>query len=148
MQRDLPGELLEIIGWYAIHDHDRDPGPENQDADAPDLRHEDQDSDEIRFDLMNDGLNSVRGGVAVDIARLVEANAQHFPPLKLAIQRLVMDRVAAVRAMAAEIICALVADHPAVARSLFLRLVDDVDDRLLATRYVHLYLLWQGGEDF
>jgi hypothetical protein len=145
-QCDLPTELLELISWYAIHDPD--PEPKNQKADDPDSEPDGRGSDEIRFDLINDGLNSVRGGVASVFARLVRANARHFSPLERAIRGLVTDRVAAVRAMAAEIICALVADHPAIARSLFLQLVEDADDRLLANRYVYLYLLWQGADDF
>lgn len=145
-QRDLPAELLSIVSWYAINDPD--PQPQIEEADSPHDKSDAEGSIESRLDLMNDGLNSVRGAVAAALAGLVEANMRHFVHLEEAIQHLVTDRVEAVRAMAAEIVCALVADAPSIARILFQQLVDGADDRLLTTHYVDIYLRWQGADDF
>jgi hypothetical protein len=130
----LPAELLEIVGWYALND----PDPQTEPAQGYDGE----------LDLMNHGLNSARGGIAGEIATLIGANPAHAATLEGAIRSLVSDRVTAVRAMAAQIVCALVGTAPATAQRLFLTLVENPDDRLLTTRYVYYYLLWQGADDF
>jgi hypothetical protein len=50
--------------------------------------------------------------------------------------------------MAAEIVLFLSRHHRETARALFLQLVDGVDDRLLATRYVRDFLYYRGTADF
>lgn len=130
----VPTELLDIVSWYALND--QDPQTDRGEVNTREL------------DLMNHGLNSVRGRIAAEIAELIEANPAHSTLLESAIRSLVSDRVTAVRAMAAQIVCALVTTAPTTAQALFLALAGDPDDRLLQTRYVYHYLLWQGTDDF
>jgi hypothetical protein len=135
-EQPIPTDLLEILGWYAMHDpdpmQDRDPN----DNESPHQR------------LLQHGLKSVRGGVAYDITRLVYGRAEHFAPLQPAIESLVSDPVLAVRAMAAEITMALLRHHRELAGDLFLTLVSGADDVLLATRHIHEFLRYRAAQDY
>ncbi len=132
----IPAELLTIIVWYAIND-----------PDPPDDRPP-SDRTEGGLGLLNHGINTVRGGIASDLAALIEARSEYAASVEPAIRRLVTDNVTAVRASAAEVVCALVHTAPATAQSHFLLLITDTDDRLLTTHFVHQYLLSQGTDDF
>lgn len=132
----IPAELLTIIAWYAVNDPD------------PRAERFSRDRAEHDLDFLNHGINTVRGGIASDIAALVEARVDYAASLQTAIQSLVTDDVTAVRATAAEIVCALISAEPATAQSYFLRLIEDPDDRLLTTHFVHHYLLCQVSDEF
>jgi hypothetical protein len=131
----ISSDLLELISWYAIND----PDP-SSDRDGED--------DDEKEDLLHHGLNSVRGGIAWEITRLVFARADHLEPLRPAINALVSDEIVAVRAMAGEVVLGLLRHHRDVAITLFLRLVDCPDERLLQTRYVREFLRYRGSADF
>jgi hypothetical protein len=134
----LPRDLLDIVAWYALND----PDPVDDEA------FDEDDAVAGRLDLINRGLNSVRGGVAGEVADLLEANIGNLEGLEHAVESLVTDKVVAVRAMAASIVCALVSERLSVAQALFDKLVQCADDRILSTHHVHHYLLWQGSDDF
>ena len=131
---DLPTKVLEIVGWYAEHD------PDPEEAREP--------SESFGGDLLHQGLNSARGAIAGDIAKLVASNINNLEVLEPFIRLLANDRVPAVRTMAAEIVCALVISHPELASELFVQLVANTDDRVLSSYYVGAYLQWQLNDDF
>lgn len=131
----IPPDLLELISWYAIHDPDPSSDREGDD-------------DESKEELLQHGLNSVRGGVAYEITRLIYARPDHLEPLRPAIDALVSDEVVAVRAMAGEVVLGLLRHHREVALTLFLRLADCPDERLLQTRHVREFLRYRGSADF
>lgn len=130
---DIPDSLLDILSWYALND------PE------PDA---DRDQTDNQLDLMNKGLNSVRGSIAVGVAELIQAKPSRYRRMEAAARALCSDRVAAVRAMAAQIVCSLVDSTRDEDQALFLQLVDGADERILTTRCVQLYLVWQATDDF
>lgn len=132
----IPDDLLAIVEWYAINDPD------------PLIDHPPRERPQGDLGLLNHGINTVRGAIASNIAAIVRAHPDHSSCLRDAIQSLASDSVTAVRAVAGEVVCALVPTAPATAQSLFLRLIDDPDDRLLITRSVHLYFLWHAADDF
>jgi hypothetical protein len=132
----IPSDLLELVAWYA--EHDPDPPRDRDEASE----------DNLAEDLLQHGLNTVRGGIAHEIARLVYTRADHLPPLQSAIGSLVADAVTAVRAMAAEVALALLRHHRNLARDVFKRLTDGANENLLATHHVHEYLRYRATADF
>lgn len=133
---EIPALTLDIVAWYAMHDPD------------PAADREERDDHAQSDGLSQHGLNSVRGGVAYEITRLVHNHPANFAPLRGAIESLVSDRVMAVRAMGAETVLALLRHHPAEARALFLQLVADADPRLLSSRFLREYLRFMSARDF
>jgi hypothetical protein len=133
---EIPAVTLEIVTWYAIND----PHP-------ADDRTEPKENGR-RDDLSQHGLNSVRGGVAYEITRLVYTEPANFAPLRKAVESLVTDDVMAVRAMAAETVLALLRHHPADAQALFQRLTEDADPRLFTSQFVGRYLNFMSARDF
>jgi hypothetical protein len=133
---EIPAPTLDIIAWYAAHD----PNP-RADRGEPD-------ENTRRDGLYQHGLNTVRGGVAYEITRLVHHHPGNFAPLRGAIESLVSDPVIAVRAMGAETVLALLRHHPAEARAFFLQLTTDADPRLLTSRFVREYLRFMSARDF
>jgi hypothetical protein len=134
--RPIPHELLEIVAWYAIWD----PDP------ATDFPRENDGRPEQA--LLQHGLNSVRGGIAYEIARLIHAHPDNLEALRPAVHSLVADPVLAVRAMAAEIPLAMLRHHHERAPDLFFACLDGADDLLLATRNVHEFLRYRASHDF
>jgi hypothetical protein len=132
----IPAPLLEIIAWYAAED----PDP------APRARGENRDEEKDR--TLHRGLNSVRGGMAYEITRLVHRNAANIAPLEPAIRSLVADPVADVQAMAAEITVGLLRHEPKLAVELFAQLADRTEDRVLATLHAHDFMRYRGTVDF
>jgi hypothetical protein len=132
----IPASLLEIVAWYATEDPDPAPGA-----------HED-DPDEEQDLSLHRGLNSVRGGMAYEITRLVHHNAGNIAPLEPAIRSLVADPVADVQAMAVEITVGLLRHEPKLAVELFAEFADRTEDRVLATRYAHDFMRYRGSVDF
>lgn len=132
---ELPDDLVALLAWYATEA----PDPE---ADR------EQAGDHGRDQLLQHGLNCVRGSAAATIVSLVYAREDTFARLRAAIEALVSDRVMAVRAMAARVLLALLRYHRDDALTLFEVLVDGADDRLLASRHVQDFLRYRGGVDF
>jgi hypothetical protein len=128
----IPVPLLEIVAWYATEDPDPQPGASEND------------SDEEKDRSLYRGLNSVRGGMAYEITRLVHHNAASIAPLEPAIRSLLADPVADVQAMAVEITLGLLRHKPKLA----VELADRADDRILATRHAHNFMRYRGSVDF
>ena len=132
----ISAQLLGILAWYATEDPDPAPGARTPDPDEEEDR------------TLQRGLNSVRGGLAYEITRLVHRNAANIAPLEPAIRSLVGDPVADVQAMAAEIAVGLLRHDPKLAVELFAELADRTEDRILATRYAHDFMRYRGAIDF
>jgi hypothetical protein len=132
---ELPEELVALVTWYATE-------ASNPEADR------DQTANSSGDELLQQGLNCVRGSAAGTITHLVYAREDNFARLRPAIEQLVGDPVMAVRAMAARILLALLRYHGDDALTLFETLVERADDRLLASRHVQDFLRYRATVDF
>lgn len=130
----LPADLLEIVGWYAIHG---DPESAISGADKPNRRER-----QMR------GLNSVRGGTANVIARFVGANAANVDALRPAIESLLEDSDAGVREMALEIPVAQLRNDEPEALRWFLTAISSEDDLILDCHGVHEFLRYRATRYF
>jgi hypothetical protein len=133
----LASDLADILSWYAAHD--ADPAPTSNEF-SGDI------SDEERVEMQ--GLNSVRGAIAYEIAPHIHHHAANIELLRPAIESLVDDSSAAVRAVAARTLTAILRHDPARAVNLFLRLADHSDDRALAGREAHEFLRYAAPRHF
>jgi hypothetical protein len=136
LDRPLPRAIIEMLESYATEDPDPEADPSGT-TDRPGSEA-----------LAQRGLNSVRGGIAYELARFVWNNTDLVEPLLPAITSLVADPTMAVRSMAADIIVALLRDDPARALDLFDRLMTDATDDLLAIRSVNEVMRYRLGPDF
>jgi hypothetical protein len=132
----LPQDLMDIVSWYAR----ADPSP----AQGPELESQTNHGE----DLLQHGLNTVRGGSANDIAAIIWAHPQHFPEIRNTVEALVTDHIDSVRAQAAKILLALLGHYSDEASILMLRLADGADDSVLASNYVHEFLRYRASSDF
>lgn len=133
----LPADLMEILTWYATDDPDPPEVSENFSGDI---------SDEERIELQ--GLNSVRGSIAYEIAPHIHRHEANVDPFAKAVESLAGDRSAAVRGMAARTLSALMRHRPERAVQLFLHLTEHPDDRVLAGREAHEFLRFAGQRHF
>jgi len=130
---EISDSTLAILRWYAT---------EGESASNVDYgeRNEEQ--------LLSRGLNSVRGGMASELARLVRADAARLPKLETALRRLCTDESMPVRAMAAETILAVFSHDPEMALRMFLELTQSADDAVLTTRSVRRFMVYRGAEEY
>lgn len=133
-QAGVPADLLDIVGWYAIHG---DPESAIGGGDKPDRRER-----QMR------GLNSVRGGTANEIARFVGANAANVEALRPAIESLLEDPDAGVREMALEIPVAQLRNDEPEALRWFLAGIAGEDDVILDCHGVHEFLRYRATRYF
>lgn len=133
----LPADLVEILTWYATNDPDPPEVSENFSGDI---------SDEQRMELQ--GLNSVRGSIAYEIAPHIHHHEANVDPFAKAVESLASDPSAAVRAMAARTLSAVMRYRPERAVQLFLSLSGHPDDRVLAGREAHEFLRFAGRRHF
>ena len=133
----LPHDLIEILNWYAINDPDP---PQLSDDFSGDI------SDEERAELQ--GLNSVRGAIAYEIAVHIHRHKENVEPFMPAIERLAGDVSADVRGMAIRTLTALMHHDPQRAVELFVELASHPNDRILAGREAHEFLRYAGREYF
>lgn len=130
----LPEDLVGILCWYAENDPDPPPASDDFRGNIPDLQ---------RMEMQ--GLNSVRGSIASEIARHVFRHEDNIDAFAGAITTLVSDASAPVRSMTVDILSAMLGYRPQQAVELFARLADHPDERLLAGRVAHPFLRWAGG---
>jgi hypothetical protein len=131
----IPDRILKVVAWYAEN---------GEGASTISFDGEEEATGER---LLMRGLNSVRGGTAHDIARLVAGHPSHLQPLLPAIRSLVNDPDLGVRAMAAEIPLAVLRHDEDLARELFLEVVASDQQEILACRGVGEYLRYRGATD-
>ena len=116
----LPDSALEMVAWYATQ------GPES------DLAY-------TGTDLLNTGINSVRGTAADTMGRLILAKAEYLTYFEPHLRNLVNDRSVAVRTLVAHALLGVLRHDRDLAVTLFIELCDG-DESLLATRYVEWFL--------
>jgi hypothetical protein len=133
----LPEELVEILSWYAIND----PDPPAVSGDSFG-----ESSEEERVELQ--GLNSVRGGVAYEIAVHIHRHEKNVEPFTAAIESLVSDVSAAVRGMAIRTLTALLRHELQHAVELFVELASHPNDRILGGREAHDFLRYTARDYF
>lgn len=129
----IPAELLEIVGWYAIHGD-----PES----AVEGGGSDRRARQMR------GLNSVRGGAAHEITRFVAANAANVEALRPAIESLLSDVDPGVREIALEIPVAELRHDEDEALRWFLVGIDEADDVVLDCIGVNEFLRYRATRYF
>ena len=117
----LPNEALELVAWYATED----PDPESVQAPTP------QDLDHL-------GINSVRGTVALSVARLIFRDQEHFTFFAPYLDRMANDPSDAVRTCVVEVLVRVLKYDPKLAVELFLEFCDG-EQSLLATEYVGMF---------
>ena len=132
----LPDSAVQLLTWYATNDPDPD------DASVADY------GDTIGERLLNRGLNSVRGGIAYELARLIWAAPELRTRLTPAITRLAADPVMSVRAMTAEIALVLLRDDSKLALEFFDDLLDGAGEELFVTHYVREFIRYRLATDF
>ena len=97
-------------------------------------------------DVLTRGINTTRGQVARAIGNLIQRDASYIERLQITLERLIEDRSVAVRACAAWPILTVADRDWSLALALFDRLVEprenrEEDERLLATRFVHEFII-------
>lgn len=133
----LPQDLVEILSWYAINDPDPPMISEDFSGDI---------SAEERVELQ--GLNSVRGAVAYEMAVHIHHHEENVEPFIPAVESLAGDVSAAVRGMAVRTLTAVMRYEPQRAAGLFVELASHHDDRILAGREAHEFLRYAAREHF
>ena len=116
----LPDSALEMVAWYATQ------GPESDPA-------------YTGTDLLNTGINSVRGTAADSMARLILAKEDNLTYFEPHLRSMVNDKSVAVRALVAHALLGVLRHNRDLAVELFIELCD-ADEKLLATRYVESFL--------
>jgi hypothetical protein len=139
LKEEISDSTLEILSWYAM---------EGEGASTVHFDEDEGEGDKAERNLLTAGLNSVRGGMAYDLARLVQADAARIKKLKGSLRSLCTDDVTAVRAMAAEVVLAVSSRDLQLGFDLFLDMTDTSDDELLATRFVRQFMAWLSAEHF
>jgi hypothetical protein len=132
----LSDAMVEIINWYATADADPEADRAEEEGRGADER------------LRQHGLNSVRGGIAYEAARLIWNNPANLDRLAPTLRSLVSDPVGAVRAMAAETVIGVLTIASDRALDLFDQLVTGARDDLLATRHVFEFLRYRISVDY
>lgn len=117
---DLPEDVVAMLLRVAIDD----PSPE---------------SDDISWEPLAQAINSSRGAAAVALARLLSADRSRWSHLRPTVERLVKDRVLAVRSVAVECLSAVLDSEREDALLLFEELVEGAD-AILGTRHVERFI--------
>jgi hypothetical protein len=133
----LPLDLAEVLTWYATRDPDPPAVSDNFSGDI---------SDAQRIEMQ--GLNSVRGSIANEIADHVSRHEDNVAPFEPAIEALVRDRSAPVRGMTIRTLTGLMRHRPERAVELFVELTSHPEDLILAGREAHEFLRFAGGRHF
>lgn len=126
-----PDEAFALLSHYALHDAD----PEQELWRTP----ASGGTPYYGGDPESAGLNSVRGGAAYAVARLLFADMTRWPNLEQAVRALAVDRSLAVRAMAVECLLAMMNIDRDAAVRLFLELVKGPDE-ILGGRNIDQFL--------
>jgi hypothetical protein len=136
LDKPWPQTVINLLVWYATEDPEPEADPEH---DA---------TSRGREPLTQRGLNSVRGGIAYEISRLIWHKRDLVDPLADATTSLITDRTMAVRSMAAEIPLALLRHDPGKALDLLDLLLTGSADDLLRINAVTEVMRYRLGPDF
>lgn len=133
----LPRDLIDVLTWYAVNDPDP---PEVSSDFSGDI------SDDRRVQMQ--GLNSVRGSIAYEIAAHISRHEESIEPFSQAVESLVVDRSVAVRGMAIRTLIGLMRHRPQRAVELFVELASHPNDLILAGHEAHEFLRYAGTRHF
>jgi hypothetical protein len=136
LEDEISEKALDILGWYATE------------GDGASTIEPDEDGGDGDEHLLGRGLNSVRGGIAGELARLVFADGSRIAVLEPTLRHLCGDESAPVRAMAAETVVAVAAHDTQLALELFEQLTSGGEEGLLVARPVSRFLVWAGSQHF
>lgn len=136
---DIDDKLLNIVSWYALHSTD----PEC------DLWLEEAPGGTRYYsgDPYSHGINTVRGGVALSVAKLVEAEEKYWRFFESTIEHLVQDPAISVRVCVVDILTQVLRYNRHKALSLFRRLID-TDDNLLGVDSVERFVNFTAIHDW
>ena len=127
----LPVEALEMVAWYAT---------ENTDAVRElSIYRPGRTTSSHGEDLLNAGINSVRGLAAETIGQLISEDPSHLAFFEPYVRVMVNDDSVAVRTCVAHALLSVLRHDRDLAVELFVTLCD-ADERLLATHYVEFFL--------
>ncbi len=124
-------ELLQLVGWYATKDPDPVGGPKTNgywEELNPDFQ-----------DLVQGGMNTVRGSAALLVARLISRDSVHLAFFGQFLEIMVKDPSIEVRACVARTVLSVLAHDRDFAVRLFIQL-SNTDDRLLTSDSVRDFL--------
>lgn len=130
----LPQEALELIAWYATEDTDPDPTRVSSTR-----TYTVGGQQQLHYDPINVGINSVRGTAAGTVAKLIFQDEHYLSFFKPYLRTIVNDSSDAVRACAAEALSGTLRYDRSLAVELFLEL-SKADERLLGTPYFERFL--------
>ena len=131
----LPQDAVEMLHWLATEHED----PEKE------LWQEDAGRGQTYYngEIHTNGINTTRGRAAEAIQRLILTDATYIERFRPTLERMIVDRSAAVRSCVAGALGDVAFHNPERGMSLFRRM-DVAEDRLLATvhvdRFIHRYL--------
>lgn len=130
-EQPLPDEALDIVSWYATED----PDPEKE------LWRTKGSGDDFYYggDISMAGLNSVRGGAAEAIGKLIQLDKDHIHYFQLALERMVRDPSIAVRSWVVRTLTAVLVHDRDLAVRLFKKLCE-TEDVLLGTNHVEYFI--------
>jgi len=126
--RDLPEEILEIVVFHALHGRT----PEGSSGLT---------GTSYQTNLVNTGINTVRGSAADCLASLLFRNPARWPTLQTAVFGVVRDVSWAVRAVGISCLTALLNIDRDLAVSLFVEIAGK-NDALLGSMFVPRFLLF------
>ena len=131
-QGEVPAEALDIVAWYATED----PAPQQELWRTLALP-----SSDFYYggDILGHGINTVRGGAARAIARLIESNHQRTTYLQPVLEKMVQDPSIAVRSCVAQALIAVLRYDRDLAIELFKQLCE-TEDVLLKTRFIERFI--------
>ena len=121
-EETLPGEVLEMVAWYATKDPD--PG---------------QNTPDLQRDALNEGINTARGAAAESMAGLIFRDFRHLAFFEPHLKVMANDPSVAVRSLVAHTLLAVLVHDRDLAVQCFLDLCN-ADDELLGTHYVEMFL--------
>ena len=127
----FPVEALEMVAWYALENADS--------VEEFKVHRPGQTATSHGYDLFAAGMNSVRGAAAGTIARLAFAGEGYLEYFEPHLRVMVNDESLAVRTCVAHALLSAMRHRRDLAVELFQTLCE-TDDRLLATKYVELFL--------
>lgn len=136
---NLPNEALDIVAWYAT----RDPDPEKEIWRISSANG----TPYYGGDMLNAGLNSVRGRAAEALASLVFYKKDRILYLKSVIETMVRDPLIEVRSWVALTLISVLRHDRDLAVMLFQQLCD-TEDLLLSTYHVECFLRYAMNTHF
>ena len=129
----VPDDILQLLCRVALHDPDPE-GDNWQDAD-------------VGKEPITQAINSARGEAAMALAKLLFADSSRWSVLRPIVERLVVDRVLAVRSVAVRCLLAIIDVDRGAALAGFERLTRGAD-LILGTPYVESFVRYMAIREY